>query len=382
MNKLIGLLLVIVALLLPFAANNAFDSIPRAVWYTSGAMLVVGLILLKLKYRSPRAARSRNVFASSLAELADGIEDKSLSIDPTTKAILKDLYATLDEISTQLTDGETQAADETIQDVMYDIERAVYPNGMSEKQSAAPSRRKPKRRTTHILIFALCAASAISASAEWQLEKHTDEMTDAVSFILVCPGEPVNQGTMHAYIPKLIVEITPKEYNTLTQEASSLINARFSIENNRINGEYVATVRFDKNQAEDWDFSESSTSRSGYLDRPNEFSNRLKKSSRVLLRFRLWGGEYITLNFDVTGYRKAIDKMYARIAAEKIASVKYTRKPKCSKCGGTGEIVTWKRCTRCYGSGTSSGAPCPKCRTSTRKGYIRHAAPCATCHGQ
>ena len=234
----------------------------------------------------------------------------------------------------------------------------------------------------HILMCGLCAAFFHSANAEWHIEKHTDEMTDDVSFALVCPGEPVNQGTIHAYIPKLIIEITPKEYNTLTKDVSSTISARFSVSNDRINGRYVATVRFDKNQAEDWDFSESSTSRSGYLDRPNEFSNRLKKSSRVLLRFRLWGGEYITLNFDVTGYRKAIDKMYARIAAEKIASVKYTRKPKCAKCGGTGEIVTWKRCRRCYGSGTSGGAPCPKCRTSGRTGYTKQSAPCASCYGR
>ncbi len=145
MNKLFGLLLVIIALLLPFAAHSAFESIPRAVWNTSGIMLAVGLILLLIKYRSPRAAPSRAVYASSLSDLADGIEDKPLSIDPTTKAILKDLYATLDEISDQISSGETDAADETIQDVMYDIERVVYPNGISEKQAAALSKRKSKR---------------------------------------------------------------------------------------------------------------------------------------------------------------------------------------------------------------------------------------------
>ena len=192
----------------------------------------------------------------------------------------------------------------------------------------------------NILICGLCAAIFHSANAEWQIEKHTDEMTDDVSFALVCPGEPVNQGTIHAYIPKLIIEITPKEYNTRTKDVSSTISARFSVSNDRINGRYVATIRFDKNPAEDWDFSESSTSRSGFLDRPNEFNNRLKKSNRVLLRFRSWSGEYTTLSFDVAGYQKAVADMYSAMSKDRIGSVKYSNKPKCAKCGGTGEVVS------------------------------------------
>ena len=138
--KIIGLLLISASIITPFAAHTALDRIPSAAWTASLITLLLGLFATSYK-RKKRKSKKGKALASSIAELADAIEDKTLSLDATTKAIYKDLHVLLTDISNQISDGDAESADEAIQDIIYDLERIIYPNGMTEKQAEALANR-------------------------------------------------------------------------------------------------------------------------------------------------------------------------------------------------------------------------------------------------
>lgn len=145
MKKLIGLVFIAAAIVIPFAANSAFDHIGKNALISSAICLAIGLILLKLKSRKT-GKNSRAPLYNSLSDFADAAESGDASTDPTIKAIFKDLYSDLNDLSDMIANGETEDADESISDIQYNLERIIYPNGPTEKQALALNKRNSKPR--------------------------------------------------------------------------------------------------------------------------------------------------------------------------------------------------------------------------------------------
>ena len=146
MKKLIGLLLLAAAIVIPFAANSAFGHIGRNVWISSAICLAVGVFLFRSKSR--KIVKNSKALYTSLSDFADAAESGDASTDPTIKAIFKDLYSDLNDLSDMIANGETEAADESITDIQYNLERIIYPNGPTEKQALALNKRNRKPRKT------------------------------------------------------------------------------------------------------------------------------------------------------------------------------------------------------------------------------------------
>jgi hypothetical protein len=139
MKKLTGLILIASAITIPPASSNAFGSIGQSAWITSTVCLALGIILCKLKTRKKRT-KSKALY-HTLSDLADAVESGDASFDPTIKAVFKDIYISLNDLSDLIADGDTDAAEETITEIQYDLERTIHPKGATEKQAEALNKR-------------------------------------------------------------------------------------------------------------------------------------------------------------------------------------------------------------------------------------------------
>ena len=146
MKNLIGLVFIAAAIVIPFAANSAFDHIGKNAWISSAICLAIGVILFKSKSR--KSGKSTKALYNSLSDFADAAESGDASTDPTIKAIFKDIYTDLNDLSDMIANGETEDADESISDIQYNLERIIYPNGPTEKQALALNKRNRKPRKT------------------------------------------------------------------------------------------------------------------------------------------------------------------------------------------------------------------------------------------
>lgn len=144
MKNLIGLVFIAAALVIPFAANSAFDHIGKNAWISSAICLAIGVILFKSKSR--KSAKNTKALYNSLSDFADAAESGDASTDPTIKAIFKDIYTDLNDLSDMIANGETEDADESISDIQYNLERIIYPNGPTEKQALALNKRNRQPR--------------------------------------------------------------------------------------------------------------------------------------------------------------------------------------------------------------------------------------------
>ena len=144
MKRFCGLIFTAAAIVIPFAANSAFDHIGKNAWLSSAICLSVGVILFKLKSRK-KSKRSKPLY-NSLSDFADAVESEDASTDPTIKAIFKDLYLDLNDLSDMIANGETEDADESISDIQYNLERIIYPKGPTEKQALALNKRNRKHQ--------------------------------------------------------------------------------------------------------------------------------------------------------------------------------------------------------------------------------------------
>ena len=146
MKNLIGLILIAAAIVIPFAAYSAFDRIGMNAWISSAICLALGEILFKSKSRKSR--KNSKALYNSLSDFADAAESGDATTDLTIKAIFKDLYSDLNDLSDMISNGETEEAEESITDIQYNLERIIYPNGPTEKQALALNKRNRKPRKT------------------------------------------------------------------------------------------------------------------------------------------------------------------------------------------------------------------------------------------
>lgn len=118
------LFLVALAVTIILAARKSLDIVPRGV-YIAAAIVAVPAILPPIRLgRKKKRNRSKALY-SGVSELADAIEEGDATIDSTIKAILQDVRDTLSDASDSIAGGEYESATETIDDLTYDIDRAL-----------------------------------------------------------------------------------------------------------------------------------------------------------------------------------------------------------------------------------------------------------------
>ena len=93
-------------------------------------LVIFGILALLSKSKTKRK-RSKALY-STLDELADAIEAGEATLDPTIRAILIDIYDQVDSGADDIEDDDVRF---NFDSLIYDLERAIYPKGMSEKQA-------------------------------------------------------------------------------------------------------------------------------------------------------------------------------------------------------------------------------------------------------
>ena len=256
------------------------------------------------------------------------------------------------------------------------------------------------------ILCCILAAAAMSSFAAWKTERKIDEMTDAVSYWIETYGDPVGEAPF-VYRPGLLIRVKPSRIERTTKKLTAEIDVIFGLgamDTISFTAREVM-LRFDDSPAEDWRINHAKSPEAFFINDTNLFLKRLASATKLKARVDVIN-TMLTLNFHVAEFQNEMELVKNAILKTRPAGIqiydgspldspssdppssakhpprKIQQPPKCSKCGGTGEVVTWKRCRRCYGSGTSGGAPCPKCRTSSRKGYIKQSSPCSTCKKQ
>lgn len=123
--KIFGrLFLIALAVTIILAARKSLDIVPRGV-YIAAAIVAAPALLPPINLgRKKKRNRSKALY-SGVSELADAIEEGDATIDSTIKAILQDVRDTLSDASDSIAGGEYESATETIDDLTYDIDRAL-----------------------------------------------------------------------------------------------------------------------------------------------------------------------------------------------------------------------------------------------------------------
>ena len=123
MKSLGRLFLIALAVTIILAARKSLDVVPRGV-YIAAAIIAAPAILPPIHLGRKKRTRSKALY-SSISGLADAIEKGDATIDSTIKAILQDVRDTITDASDSIADGEYETAGETLDDLTFDIDRAL-----------------------------------------------------------------------------------------------------------------------------------------------------------------------------------------------------------------------------------------------------------------
>ena len=178
-------------------------------------------------------------------------------------------------------------------------------------------------KQSNILICGLCAAFTITAAADWQIEKHIDEMTDAITYTIGTDGDPYDVSAYVRQSPKLIIRLTPGGVNKAGQAlAKQEVIIDFEPDAIKRAG-ITATVRFGKAKAQPWECTPSTDRHSAFPESASKFITQLKSADDLHFRFETSLGAIRTLHFKTSGLSAKLKEVRDSI----IAAAKTTPKP-------------------------------------------------------
>ncbi len=267
-------------------------------------------------------------------------------------------------------------------------------------------------KATHILICALCAASAITAAAAWKTERKIDEMTDAVSYFIETYANPVGEKPFE-YRPVLLIRVKPSRIERTTKKLDGDIGALIGLgamDTISFTAKDV-TLRFDSNPAQKWNIVRAKSPGAFFIADAERFLECLSSATTLKARVDVVN-TLLTLTFRVADFKDEIEVVKNAILKTRPAGIQIydapatTAKPappapaaeapsdnpapalsastpprpkevRCRKCRGSGRVEVWQPCASCNGSTRG----CDRCRNSGWIGRQKSTTECPRCKG-
>ena len=164
---------------------------------------------------------------------------------------------------------------------------------------------------TVLCLLALACMSAQPARA-WQIEKHTDEMTDAIYYAIYTTGTVVNVKGLFNYTPQLQLRIHPVKYfpekDALYFKADVLVGIEsegFPRRNPQI------MTRIDDAEPVTSVWKPSTDRRAVFSPEPLALLDQLKPSTTFRVRYATTLGDIRTTRFSTSGITNEITKVKA-----------------------------------------------------------------------
>lgn len=256
-------------------------------------------------------------------------------------------------------------------------------------------------RIAFLATFALAATCACAdepvVGTSWHITEQTDEITDAVSYLIATMAKESNIKSPFPEITIFGIRIEPMgrtKNNRIRFKQNIFIHHQdgsLGVDTARI------TTRFNREKA--------TTSTWRTLPPLHELAvatdsdtmlSKIETSTNLIVRFTTIIGETKTLTFDIGGFSSAFDKVKVKYLATNpptipdakpaaapadlaAAAIKTAMRP-CRKCKGKGTIIGWTNCPRCNGAVMPGGSRCQFCIKSIHVGKVRGEIPCPVCH--
>lgn len=235
----------------------------------------------------------------------------------------------------------------------------------------------------HILICGFCTTATATAAAEWQVEKHIDEILDETSYTITTTGDAYDVTRYVKSKPTLIIRITPGGLNKDGQLlAKQEVIIDFEPDAITRDGA-TAIVRFGKANAQPWECSPSTTRNATFPENASKFITYLKSADDLYFRFETSLGAIRTLHFDTSNLSAKIKELVATASAALNDNAPPANPPlklhevRCRKCRGSGHVELWQKCSSCNGSTRG----CDQCRNSGWIGHQKAVKECPKCKG-
>ena len=152
--------------------------------------------------------------------------------------------------------------------------------------------------------------SAITSSAEWTVEKHIDEMTDVVQYIVWTTGTVVQIDSLLDYTPQLQLRLISPKHKSDTDDIIAKFEMLLVIETDGLvrSGAEVL-YRIDNEDAVHEIWTPSTDRRGAFSPHPHTLYKKLKDAKTLRIRYVTTFGNIRTTRFDVSGIQQAIQKI-------------------------------------------------------------------------
>lgn len=159
-------------------------------------------------------------------------------------------------------------------------------------------------------ILALVLMSAITSSAEWKVEKHIDEMTDVVQYIVWTSGTVVQIDSLLDYTPQLQLRLTSPKYKSDTDDIAAKFDLLLVIDTDGLNRRGAEVLyRIDNDEAVHEIWTPSTERHGAFSPHPRMLYKKLKDAKTLRIRYVTTLGNIRTTRFDVSGIQRAMQKI-------------------------------------------------------------------------
>jgi hypothetical protein len=154
----------------------------------------------------------------------------------------------------------------------------------------------------------------LTASASWQINTITDEMTDVTSYAISTAGTEVDTGMIVKYQPWLHFRITPISYDRTKNLMHYRAETFFAIDEGLKRGSTDAMIRYDKHPAETVTVTTSTERRAGFFTPGLDYLDKALSATNVTIRYVTTLGSVRTSRFNVSGLQDqilSVKKLYS-----------------------------------------------------------------------
>lgn len=156
-------------------------------------------------------------------------------------------------------------------------------------------------------ILSACGSNS-SASNAWKIKSHVDKMTDQkTTYAIDTAKSSITNNYGMKFTPQLILGC-----KAAGQQAEAYLNLGdvAVISGDIVNNVHPVKIRFDKNQAINWNLAASDNGKAYSFNNPAAFLKKASSAQKMLLQFNtaLLSNQML-INFDISGVSDIISKL-------------------------------------------------------------------------